>query len=34
MAVDHFRTRKPSKNLKHRRKTTSIDYPIKKIFNY
>jgi len=33
-AVDHFHTRKSKKNLRHKRKTLSVDYPIRKILNY
>jgi ribosomal protein L35 len=34
MAVDHFRTRKNGKQVQSRRKTRSIDYPIRKLLNY
>jgi ribosomal protein L35 len=34
MAVDHFRTRKTTKNIASKRKGVSLDYPRKKILNY
>jgi ribosomal protein L35 len=34
MAIDHFRTRKTTKNVRRKNKTASLDYPIKKILNY
>lgn len=34
MAVDHFRTRKNGVQVQSRRKTRSIDYPLKKLLNY
>jgi len=34
MAVDHCRTRKSTKNLKHKLKMVGLDYPRKKLLNY
>lgn len=34
MAVDHFRTRKSTKNLRGKRKNRSLDIKLKKIYNY
>ncbi|MBI2888465.1 MAG: 50S ribosomal protein L35 [Candidatus Liptonbacteria bacterium] len=34
MAVDHFRTRQTSKSIMNKRKTRSLDYPLKTIINY
>ncbi|MEK7546992.1 MAG: 50S ribosomal protein L35 [Patescibacteria group bacterium] len=34
MSVNHFRTRKSTKNIRHKRKTRQLDYPIKKILDY
>ncbi len=34
MGVDHFRTRQTSKSIMNKRKTRSLDYPIKKILEY
>lgn len=34
MAVDHFRTRKNGTQVQSRRKTRSIDYPLRKLLNY
>jgi ribosomal protein L35 len=34
MAVDHFRTRKNARKIQSKRKTLSLDYPMKKIINY
>ncbi len=31
MGVDHFRTRKTQKNLRGKKKTLGIDYPLKKV---
>jgi ribosomal protein L35 len=33
-ATDHFRTRKTQRKIQTKRKTLSLDYPIKKIINY
>ena len=33
-AVDHFRTRKHARKIQSKRKTLSLDYPLKKIINY
>ncbi len=34
MAVNHFRTRKSTKNIRGKRKTRGLDYPVKKILDY
>ncbi|MGB7957249.1 MAG: 50S ribosomal protein L35 [Minisyncoccia bacterium] len=34
MANDHFRTRKNGTSIQKKRKTRSLDYPIRKIINY
>jgi len=34
MGVDHFRTRKSGKNLRHKKATRGLDYMNKKILNY
>jgi hypothetical protein len=34
MAVNHFRTRANPKGIRGKRKTLSLDYPMKKIANY
>ncbi len=34
MAVDHFRTRKNARKIQNKRKTLSLDYPLRKIINY
>jgi len=34
MAVDHFRTRKNARKIQSKRKTLSLNYPIRKIINY
>ena len=34
MAVDHFRTRKNGKGIQGKRKSMSLDYPIKKLMSY
>ena len=34
MGVDHFRTRQTTHNNRMSRKTRSLDYPRKRIFNY
>ncbi|MBU6500413.1 MAG: 50S ribosomal protein L35 [Patescibacteria group bacterium] len=34
MSVNHFRTRKSTKNVRQKRQTRGIDYPNKKIMNY
>ena len=34
MNVNHFRTRKSKKNVRARRKTLSLNYPIRKITGY
>ena len=31
MAIDHFRTRKSTKNLKRKSKTMGLDYPMKRL---
>jgi ribosomal protein L35 len=34
MGVNHFKTRKTGRGIQHRRKSLSLDYPMKKIVNY
>ena len=34
MATDHFRTRKSAKQIRNRKKGTSLDHPRKAILNY
>jgi ribosomal protein L35 len=34
MAVDHFRTRSTTKNIRNKRKNRSLDFPRKSIVNY
>jgi len=34
MATDHFRVRKDQKSIRNKRKTLSLDYPMKKIVSY
>lgn len=34
MAVNHFRTRANAKGIRNKRKTLSLDYPMKKLANY
>ena len=34
MAVNHFRTRANAKGIRAKRKTTSLNYPMKKLANY
>ena len=34
MAVNHFRTRANAKGIRAKRKSLSLDYPMKKIANY
>ena len=34
MAVNHFRTRKNGKGVQRKRKTMSLDYPMKKLASY
>jgi ribosomal protein L35 len=34
MAVNHFRTRANAKGIRNKRKTLSLNYPMKKISNY
>lgn len=34
MATDHFRTRATQKNIRSKRHSRSLDYPIKKLLNY
>jgi ribosomal protein L35 len=34
MAVNHFRTRADAKGIRGKRKTTSLNYPMKKLANY
>lgn len=34
MSMDHFRTRQSTNNIRHKRKTRSLDYPLKRILNY
>lgn len=33
-AIDHFRTRKTTKNVRRKRKASPLDFPLKKIINY
>ena len=34
MAVNHFRTRSNAKGIRNKRKTLSLNYPMKKLVNY
>lgn len=34
MAVNHFRTRANAKGVRNKRKTLSLNYPMKKLINY
>jgi len=34
MAQDHFRTRQSQKTIRNRRKSTGLDFPMKKLLNY
>ena len=34
MANDHFRTRKNATSIQKKRRTRSLDYPMRKIINY
>jgi len=34
MAVDHFRTRSSAKSIRNKRKTLTLNYPMKKLLNY
>jgi ribosomal protein L35 len=34
MAVDHFRTRKTGRAIQRKRKTLTLNYPIKRLTNY
>ena len=34
MAVNHFRTRKSTKNIRQKKKNRSLDYPRKEILSY
>lgn len=34
MAVNHFRTRKSTNNIRHKRNTRGLDYPAKKVLDY
>lgn len=34
MAVNHFRTRKSTNNIRHKRKSRGLNYPIKKVLDY
>ena len=34
MAVNHFRTRANAKGVRNKRKTLSLDYPMKRLSNY
>jgi len=34
MAVDHFRTRKNGRAIQRKRKTLSLNYPMKRLTNY
>lgn len=34
MAQDHFRTRQTQKTIRNRRKTTGLNFPMKKLLNY
>lgn len=34
MAVDHFRTRKTGRGIQNKRKTLSLNYPLKKLNSY
>ncbi|MBI4085244.1 MAG: 50S ribosomal protein L35 [Candidatus Liptonbacteria bacterium] len=34
MSVNHFRTRKSTKNLRDKRKRLQLDYPAKKLLDY
>lgn len=34
MAIDHFRTRKNGRSIQKKRRTLSLNYPMRKIINY
>jgi ribosomal protein L35 len=34
MAVDHFRTRQNAKSIRNKRKTRTLNFPLKKLLNY